>query len=35
LLADADTRFVPGNFAHIAMNLAEMPFRNVTIEFMR
>jgi quercetin dioxygenase-like cupin family protein len=34
-LADGDTRFVPGNFAHIARNLAETPFRNVTIEIMQ
>ena len=34
-LADGDTRFAPGNFAHIARNLAETPFRNVTIEIMQ
>jgi quercetin dioxygenase-like cupin family protein len=34
-LADGETRFVPGNFAHIARNLAETPFRNVTIEIMQ
>jgi quercetin dioxygenase-like cupin family protein len=34
-LADGDTRFVPGNFAHIARNLAETPFRNVTIEIVQ
>lgn len=34
-LADGDTRFVPGNFAHIARNLAEAPFRNVTIEIVQ
>lgn len=34
-LLDGDTRFVPGNFAHIARNLAETPFRNVTIEIMQ
>jgi len=34
-LADGDTRFAPGNFAHIARNLAEQPFRNVTIELMQ
>jgi len=34
-LADGDTRFVPGNFAHIARNLAETPFRNVTIEILQ
>lgn len=31
-LGDGDTRFVPGNFAHIARNLSDRPFRNVTIE---
>jgi quercetin dioxygenase-like cupin family protein len=34
-LADGDTRFAPGNFAHIARNLANAPFRNVTIEIMQ
>jgi quercetin dioxygenase-like cupin family protein len=34
-LADGDTRFAPGNFAHVARNLAEQPFRNVTIELMQ
>jgi len=34
-LADGDTRFAPGNFAHIARNLADAPFRNVTIEIMQ
>jgi quercetin dioxygenase-like cupin family protein len=34
-LADGDTRFAPGNFAHIARNLAETPFRNVTIEIVQ
>jgi quercetin dioxygenase-like cupin family protein len=34
-LAAGDTRFVPGNFAHIARNLAETPFRNVTIEIVQ
>ncbi|HEX9110279.1 MAG TPA: hypothetical protein VF845_02280 [Terriglobales bacterium] len=34
-LADGDTRFVPGNFAHVARNLAETPFRNVTIEIVQ
>jgi len=33
-LADGDTRFAPGNFAHLVKNLAETPFRNVTIEIM-
>ncbi len=31
-LADGDTRFTPGNFAHIARNLSDQPFRNVTSE---
>src|SRR5262249_49638033 len=30
-----ETRFTPGGFAHIARNLAEKPFRNVTIEFLQ
>src|SRR5216683_6546686 len=34
-LADGDTRFVPGNFAHVARNLSDRPFRNVTIELMQ
>ncbi len=34
-LADGDTRFTPGNFAHIARNLSEEPFRNVTIELVQ
>lgn len=34
-LQDGDTRFVPGNFSHIAKNLADTPFRNVTVEFMK
>jgi quercetin dioxygenase-like cupin family protein len=34
-LADGETRFVPGNFAHIARNLSDQPFRNVTIELVR
>ena len=33
-LQDGETRFTPGNFAHIARNLASTPFRNVTIEFL-
>jgi len=33
-LTDGETRFTPGNFAHIARNLADRPFRNVTIELM-
>jgi quercetin dioxygenase-like cupin family protein len=34
-LRDGDTRFVPGNFAHIARDLAPTPFRNLTIEFLQ
>jgi quercetin dioxygenase-like cupin family protein len=34
-LADGDPHFVPGNFAHIARNLADTAFRNVTIEIMQ
>jgi quercetin dioxygenase-like cupin family protein len=34
-LANGDTRFAPGNFAHVARNLAETPFRNVTIELLQ
>lgn len=34
-LEDGQTEFAPGNFAHIAKNLADTPFRNVTIEFLQ
>ena len=34
-LSDGETRFVPGNFAHVARNLSDQPFRNVTIELMQ
>lgn len=34
-LQDGEVRFTPGNFAHIARNLADTPFRNVTIELLR
>lgn len=34
-LQDGETRFTQGNFAHLARNLANSPFRNVTIEFLR
>jgi quercetin dioxygenase-like cupin family protein len=34
-LADGDTRFVPGNFAHIVTDLSEQPFRNITIELVQ
>jgi quercetin dioxygenase-like cupin family protein len=34
-LQDGDTRFLPATFAHIARNLSDQPFRNVTIELMQ
>lgn len=34
-LPDGDTRFTMGNFAHVAKNLSDQPFRNVTIELMQ
>jgi hypothetical protein len=34
-LADGETRFVSGNFAHVARNLSDQPFRNVTIELLQ
>ncbi len=34
-LEDGETRFIPGNFAHIAKNLSNSPFRNVTIELLQ
>jgi quercetin dioxygenase-like cupin family protein len=34
-LADGETRFTAGDFAHVARNLADRPFRNVTIELMQ
>ncbi|MBZ5613721.1 MAG: hypothetical protein LAO23_06905 [Acidobacteriia bacterium] len=34
-LADGDTRFAAGNFAHVARNLSRQPFRNVTIELLQ
>ncbi|HXZ33744.1 MAG TPA: hypothetical protein VEH30_15815 [Terriglobales bacterium] len=34
-LEDGETRFTPGNFAHLARNLAETSFRNVTIELLQ
>jgi len=34
-LADGDARFTPGNFAHVAKDLANQPFRNVTIELLQ
>jgi quercetin dioxygenase-like cupin family protein len=34
-LQDGETRFVHGNFAHIARNPTDAPFRNVTIELLK
>lgn len=34
-LQDGETRFTPGNFAHVAKNLSDRPFRNVTIELLQ
>jgi quercetin dioxygenase-like cupin family protein len=34
-LSDGETRFVPGDFAHLARNLSDQPFRNVTVELMQ
>ncbi len=34
-LTDGETHFVPGNFAHVAKNVSDLPFRNVTIELMQ
>lgn len=34
-LSDGETRFAQGNFAHIAQNLGDTPFRNVTIELLQ
>jgi len=34
-LQDGETRFLPGNFAHVARNLDNSSFRNVTIEFLQ
>jgi len=33
-LADGETRFSAAPFAHVARNLSEQPFRNVTIEYL-
>jgi quercetin dioxygenase-like cupin family protein len=33
-LQDGETRFSPATFAHIARNLSDGPFRNVTIEIL-
>ena len=34
-LQDGQTEFTPGGFAHIANNLSDQPFRNLTIELMQ
>jgi quercetin dioxygenase-like cupin family protein len=34
-LADGETRFSPGPFAHLVRDLAEQPFRNVTVELLQ
>jgi quercetin dioxygenase-like cupin family protein len=33
-LVDGETRFSPGPFAHIARNISDQPFRNLTIEIL-
>ena len=32
---DGEIHFVPGNFAHVARNFSDQPFRNVTIELLQ
>ncbi len=34
-LRDGEVRFTPGGFAHLAKNLGDAPFRNVTIELLQ
>ncbi len=34
-LSDGETRFASGNFAHVARNVSDQPFRNVTIELLQ
>jgi quercetin dioxygenase-like cupin family protein len=34
-LADGETRFSPGNFSHLVRDLANTPFRNVTVEILQ
>jgi len=34
-LQDGETRFTAGGFAHLAKNLGDTPFRNVTIELLQ
>jgi quercetin dioxygenase-like cupin family protein len=35
LLKDGETHFTRGGFAHVARNLSDKPFRNITIELLR
>ena len=35
VLKDGATRFTPGGFAHVARNLSDAPFRNITIELLK
>jgi hypothetical protein len=35
LLKDGETRFTHGRFAHVARNLSDTPFRNITIELLK
>lgn len=35
VLKDGETHFTRGGFAHVARNLADAPFRNVTIELLK
>lgn len=34
-LQDGETHFLPSGFAHIAKNLSDQPFRNITIELLQ
>jgi hypothetical protein len=34
-LKDGEVRFTPGNFAHAAINQADRPFHNITIELLK
>jgi quercetin dioxygenase-like cupin family protein len=34
-LTDGEVRFTEGDFAHVARNLSDQPFRNVTIELLQ
>ncbi len=35
VLKDGETHFIRGGFAHVARNLSDAPFRNVTIELLK